>query len=251
MKKYFLLALLFLSLATFAQTGTFYVAAKSGLSIREKPGANEKVLDKIPFGTKISLLQDDSEWTSIRTEGILGYWRKVKYNNKTGYIVNSYLFPIPPPKATVKDMKSYIAQVTVPFGAKLIVKSGTMNNIEEGGWQMDKQLYKNGAEHHAFHGYEYGSDTWFLPDFSLQQAFLLIRMIPEFSEVFGEKDEFPTEDKIVKKGEREYRIKVEKEVFSEEPFFKKISVEYEEGAVYSFEMYLTDNQVVIFFGSGV
>lgn len=251
MKNVLLLAMLFLSLNLFAQTGVFYVAAKSGLSIREKPGANEKVIDKIPYGTKITLPQDDSEWISVRTEGMFGFWRKVKYNNKTGYIVGSYLFPVPPPKSTVKDMKSYFAQITVPFGAKLVVKSGTMNNIEEGGWEIDKQLYKNGAEHHEFHGYEYGSDTYYLTDFNLQQAFLLLRMIPEFSSVFGEKDEFPTEDKTIKKGEKEYQIKVEKEMLTEEPFFKKISVSYEDGAVYSFEMYLVDNQVVIFFGSGV
>ena len=98
--------MLFLSLNLFAQTGVFYVAAKSGLSIREKPGANEKVIDKIPYGTKITLPQDDGEWISVRTEGMFGFWRKVKYNNKTGYIVGSYLFPVPPPKSTETTMPS-------------------------------------------------------------------------------------------------------------------------------------------------
>ncbi|MBK8952795.1 MAG: SH3 domain-containing protein [Chitinophagaceae bacterium] len=78
---------------TAQQWGTMYVAAKSGLSIREKPETGAKVLDKIPYGTKITLLEMNEEKRSIVTEGITGYWGKVKYNNKTGYIVDSYLFP--------------------------------------------------------------------------------------------------------------------------------------------------------------
>ncbi len=243
---------LFVSLSLAAQTGSFYVAAKTGLSIRETPDANGKVLDKIPYGTKITLLEDNSEWVSIKTEGLMGFWRKVKYNNKTGYIVSSYLFPVAPPASTVKDMRTYLSKISQPFGAKLVVKSGTMNNIEEGGWELQKQLYRNGGEWHKFMGYEYGSDTYFLPDFTLSQAFLLLRLIPEFKEVFGEKDEFPLESKTFKKGEREYSITVDKELISGDyPWVKRISIEYEDGAIYSFEMYEMDNQVVIFFGSGV
>jgi hypothetical protein len=211
------------------------------------------VLDKIPYGTKISLVENSAEeWVAIKSEGIDGHWKKVKYNNKTGYIVDAYLFSLPPPKATVKDMNGYIAQLSVPFGSKLIVKSGAMNNVEEGGWELHKQLYKNGAEWHKFMGYEYGSDTYFLPDFTIQEAFLLLRMIPEFAQVFGEKDEFPSESKTFKKGDREYKITVDKESYSPEfSWIKRISVEYEDGAIYSFEMYQRDSQVVIFFGSGV
>ena len=85
-----------------------------------------------------------------------------------------------------------------------------MNNIEESGWEITKQLYKNGAEWHHFSGYEYGSDTYFLPGFTMEQGFLLVRLIPEFKEVFGEKDEFPTENKTFKKGDVEYTINVNK-----------------------------------------
>ncbi len=252
MKKILLAALLLASFQLAAQTSGYYVAAKSGLSIRENPDAASGVLGKIPYGTKVVLLEDDEEWVSIKTEGLSGYWRKVKYNNKTGYIVNSYLFPVPPPKALIKDMRGYISQLSVPFGSKLVVKSGAMNNVEEGGWELHKQLYKNGAEWHKFMGYEYGSDTYFLPDFTLEQAFLLVRMLPEFKEIFGETDEYPSTGKTYKKGEREYRIVVDKEEYEDGfSWIKKISVEFEDGAIYSFEMYQVDNQVVISFGSGV
>lgn len=252
MKKCFLFLLLLGSLQLSAQVyGTQYVAARTGLSIREQPDAAAKVLDKIPYGTKITIIQSDEELKSIVTEGMVGYWQKVKYNNKTGYILDSYLLPWAPPKlATVKDFKSWLAQITVPFGGKLVVKSGSMNNITEGGWQLDKQLYKNGAERHQYHGYEYGSDTYFLPDFSLQQGFLLLRLIPEFKEVFGEKDEFPTQSKTYKKGETEYLIKVDKWQ-EDSPFIQKIHIEFSPDASYIFDMYILDNQLVIFYGSGV
>lgn len=257
MKKLVLLPLLIFSITVIAQQyGTMYVAAKSGLSIREKQDAASKVLDKIPYGTKVTLLESDGEMKSIVAEGITGYWQKVKYNNKTGYILDSYLFPWPPPKlAAVKEMKQYLLQNTVPFGAKLVVKSGSMNNIEEMGWQVEKQLYKNGAEWHKHIGYESGTDTYFLPGFTIEQGFLLVRLIPEFKEVLGEKEEFPSESKTYKKGETEYILKVDKEVFGEGEYkftwIKRISLEFSPDASYIFEMFMLDNQLVISFGGGV
>jgi hypothetical protein len=247
-----LLVFVFFCSAVFSQTRTVWVAAKSGLSIREKPAIGAKVLDRIPYGTKITLKQTQEDLVAVSTEGMHGYWEKVTFNSKTGYIVGSYLLPVAPPKlAMVKEMADYFKQVYTPFGAKLVVKEGQRENIEEGGYEVQKQLYKNGAEWHRFMGYEYGSDTWFLPDYTMEQGFILLRLIPEFSEVFGDKDEFPTESKTFKKGEREYSITVEKEMISEFPWIKKISIEYEDGAIYNFEMYQIDNQLVIFFGSGV
>lgn len=244
------MTVLFISAA--AQNGDVYVAAKTGLSVREKPDAAARVLIKIPYGTKLSLPEDTSQWLPISTEGLSGYWRKVNYNNKTGYVVNSYLFPVPPPPAGTKDMRTYLAKISSPFGAKLVVRSGTGNNEEDGGWELQKQLYKNGGEWHRFMGYEYASDTYFVPNFTMQQAFLLLRLLPEFSDVFNEKDEFPLKSKTFSRGDREYRITVDNgAVDADIPWIKKITVEYEAGASYLFEMYEIENQIVIFLSAGV
>jgi hypothetical protein len=255
MRSFFLFSLLILSLTAVAQqSGTLYVAARTGLSIRENPDAAAKVLDKIPYGTKITLIRQDEELKSIVTEGIRGYWQKVKYNNKTGYIVDSYLFPWPPPKlATVKEMKNYFAQVTVPFGGKLVVKTGNMNNIEENGSEISKQLYKNGAELHSYLGYESASNAYFLPGFSMEQGFLLARLIPEFKDVFGEKDEFPAENKTFKKGDVEYTITVNKQVWEGQiyPYVEKIHIEFSPDVSWSFDMFMVDGELVISFGGGV
>lgn len=257
MKILFMAAFMALSLSTLAQVyGNYYVAAKTGLSIREKPEATSKVLDKIPYGTKVTTLEEPGNWVSITTEGMMGYWRKVKYNNKTGYIVDNYLLPLSPPKLNaIKDLKQYLAQASQPFGTKLVRKSTSMNLDDEGGWELTKQLYKNGSEWHQFLAYEYNSDTYFLPDFSLQQGFLLLRLIPEFKNIFGEKDEFPTANKKFSRDDNEYEIKLYKTVDEAEyggPFtIEKIKIEFSEGATYIFEMYMQDNQLVIFFGGGL
>lgn len=248
MKQLLLIAMLAISQLTFGQkTDVLYVAIKSGLNLREKPDVNAKVLDKIPYATKVNFLDNNEELITIKTEGLIGYWRKVNYNNKTGYIVDSYLFPVAPPKAGVKTMKEYLAQLSSPFGAKQVVKSGD----EENETQLEKQLFKNGGEWHHFAAYEYSSDTYFLPQFTMQEAFLLIRMIPEFAEVFTAKDEYPRESTRIKKGNTDYDIKVEIEIYMEEPWVNRIRVDFEHGAIYSFELYQIDSQIVVYFGGGV
>ncbi len=251
MKKIFLMAMLLSSLILSAQNNFQYVAIKTGLSIREKPDVNAKVIEKIPYGAKIDVLPGDPDMQMITTEGMTGFWRKAKYNNKTGYIIDSYLLPYAPPKATVKTIKDYFAQITTAFGTKLVVKSGTMNSVEEGGYKITKQLYKNGAEWHQFDGYEYNSMTYFIPDLNMQQAFQLLRMIPEFAEIIGPKDEFPIASKTIKKGQIEYDIKVDNEMIAGTPLIKKISIGFADGAVYQFELYQIENQIVVFYGSGV
>ncbi len=258
MRKFFILVLLVVSINSAAQSfgDAMYVAARSGLSMRESPDAAAKVLDKIPYGTKVSLIDEDGGWKEIITEGLTGYWRKVKFNNKTGYIVDSYLFPWPPPKlTTVKEMKQYLAQVSTLFGQKLVTRSGKTAEMTESGWELKKQLYKNGAEHHELNGYEHGSDTYFLPGFNLQQGFLLCRLIGEFKDVFGEKDKFPTASKKFKKDDKEYEIVLIKrgdEADYSGPYsIEKIRISYEDGAYYDFEMYSIGNQLVISISSGV
>jgi hypothetical protein len=251
MKKLLLLLPLAFGIISYGQTGPQYVAIKAGLSLREKPDVNAKVIDKIPYSTKISLLPPEDDITTINTEGLTGYWRKVKYNNKTGYIIDSYLFPHPPPKATVKTLKDYLAQLSTVFGSKLVVKKGEMNSIEDGAYQTTKQLYKNGGEWHEFGGHEYFSNTYFIPDFTLQQVFLLLRMVPEFKSAVGDKDEFVSENKKYSKGDIEYNVKIDKEQIGKEWWIKKITIEFIEGGNYLLEIYQVDNQAVVFYSSGL
>ncbi|MEN9548409.1 MAG: hypothetical protein RIR12_1000 [Bacteroidota bacterium] len=252
MRILFLLFFISTSVVLNAQiSDVMYVAAKTGLSMREKPEAGAKVMEKIPYGAKVNIINAEEMWLPIVTEGMNGYWRRVKFNNQTGYVVDAYLFNVPPPKlAVVKEMKQYLAQLSQPFGAKLVVKSGSTSQLNEGGWELRKQLYKNGAEWHEALGYEYGSNTYFIPGFTVQQGFLLLRLIPAFNHIIGEKDEFTSVSKKIKKGEIEYDIKVEK-LTEDASWINKITISYEEGAYYTLEIYQTDFQLVVHFNSGL
>lgn len=250
MKKIILFAALLVSFSAIAQIR--YVAARSGLSLREKQDAGSTALVKIPFGAKITVQQTMEDRVSVEAEGMKGSWVKATYNGKTGFVNDLYLFSWPVPKATVQDLKGYITQLAQPFGTKLVVKRGSMMNIEESGYELRKQLYKNGAEIHELIGYEYGSTTYFIPDFDLQQGFLLLRMIPEFKEIFGAQETFPTESKTYKKGEIEYTVTVDKQDFGDGNFwYNKITIEYSEGASFQFEMFYQDSQLVVSLSSGV
>ncbi len=249
MKKFLLLAFIVFSMDCLAQiSGTLYVAAKGGLSLREKKDANSKVLVQIPYGTKVSINYPD-EIVNITSDGIIGAWAKTSFNGKTGYIVNSFLLPWPPPKTTVKTMKQYLLQVSPAAGAPVIVKAGSIESLEAGGSNTKKQLYKNGAEYHEETFYEAGNDIYFLPGFTIEQGFILLRLLPEFKAVFGETDIFPMEDKTIKRGDDDYRIRVEKMEASD--WIENIKIDYVEGAFYTFEMFLLGGQLVINFGAGV
>lgn len=250
MRKIFFLALIFSPLGLAAQNGSFYVAANNGLSLREKKDANSKVLVKIPYGTKLAVNYPE-EIVNISTEGMEGAWAKTTFGGKTGYIVNSYLIPWPPPKSTVKTMKQYLSQVSAVAGTPVTVKNGSIEFLEAGGSNMKKQLFKNGAEYHAETFYEANNDIYFLPGFTIQQGFLLLRLIPEFKDVFGANEIYPNETKTIKRGEREYRITVDAEKSGDYTWMKRISVEFEDGAVYNFDMFILGGQLVISFGGGV
>jgi uncharacterized protein YgiM (DUF1202 family) len=248
--KWFLFLLLTATLNVSVAQDKWYVAAKNGLSIRENPDVKSAVIGKIPYGTAITIAYPDSI-SSISVEGLMGAWAKVTYAGKQGFIINSYLLPEAPPKASVKTMKAYLAQLSIPAGTTLVVKRGNMNNIEEGGTETKKQLYKNGAEYHSVSGYEWHNDTYFLPDFTTKQGFILLRLLPEFSSVFAEGDSFPLKNATIKKKDIEYDIKVESEMIGEEKWIKRILIEFADGSINTFEMFQLGNQLVISFGGGV
>jgi hypothetical protein len=247
----FTLLCTFITILVFAQDNRLYVAAKTGLNLREKPESAAKVIVKIPYGTAVTIEHAGEETKRVEVEGFTGYWKKVMHNNQTGYIIDAFLLPLPPPGNTINTLKEYFRQVSTPFGDSLKVFYGSTEYREEGGSQLVKQLYKNGSEWHEFTGYEYNSMSYFLPRFTMQQAFLLLRLIPEFNMFVDEKDPFMTSSKKIKKNGREYEYKVEKEVYGNTPWIERIKIAFEDGALYNFEMFQLDNQIVIFYGAGV
>ena len=142
MQKIFFFLFIGLGFSANAQT-IYYAAAKTGISLRETPNTNAKLVDKIPYGEKLSSLPDTFPPKSIVTEGFNGTWWKVKYNNKEGYVASNYLLPVPPPKAGIKTLKDYFAQVSSTLGDKLVIKKSDASLNEMGESTLTKQFFKN------------------------------------------------------------------------------------------------------------
>ncbi|MEO7307448.1 MAG: SH3 domain-containing protein [Ferruginibacter sp.] len=242
---------IFFYLNSFSQL-TYYAAAKAGLSIREQPNSSAKVLDKIPYGEKMITVANNEQQVTISTEGFNGYWWKIKYKEKTGYIVSSYVLPIPAPRAGTKTLHDYFAQVSAPVGNPLVIKRSDAALNETGESTLTKQLYRNGMEWHKTDGYENASYLYVVPDLTIEQCFLLVRLIGQYPELIGEKDVFPTKKSIIKVDNGEKAVEPEKENYDgKSGLVKKIKISLAQGAVTEFEIYLLDTQAIIFWSSGV
>ena len=249
MKKIIIsVACLLFAFFTMAQSFPLFVAAKAGLSLREKPSASAKALDKIPYGEKISVSYE-SDSATIVTEGFHGAFLKTTWKGKTGYVVSSYLLPSPVPKATAKTIKDYLLQLTAPAGSPVIVKKGFGDDIST---TLKKQLYKNGAEFHDFQGYEYHTETYILPDFTLEQGFLLLRLLKQYPEAIGENEPVPTANSTKKLANGERRIEIlQLDDASGQPTTQRINIHWESGVIYELEMSLLNSELVIYISESV
>ncbi|MBK8521446.1 MAG: SH3 domain-containing protein [Chitinophagaceae bacterium] len=245
------IVILFFYSSSFSQY-TYYAAAKAGLSMREQPNTSAKVLEKIAYGEKLITVAEEGAQVAISTEGFTGFWWKVKYNNKTGYIVNSYLLPMPAPKAGTKTVSDYFAQVSTKAGSPLVIKRADPVLNETGEFTLTKQLYKNGMEWHHAQGYEFGSNLYMLPDFTIEQCFLLVRLLGQYPDLIGEKDAFPTKNSTIKNEIGDKAIEVEREKHDAKPGpVRKIKIVSAQGAITEFEIFMLDTQAVIYWSSGV
>lgn len=231
---------------------TYYAAAKAGLSMREQPGISAKIVDKIPYGDKLTTVAGDANQPAISTEGFNGFWWKISYNGKTGYIVSSYVLPLPAPKAGTKTLSDYFLQVSAVNGSPLTIKKSNAALNEMGESEFTKQLYKNGTEWHRSQGYEFGSDVYMLPDFTIEQCYLLVRLIGQYPELIGDKDVFPSKNSTTKNpvGDKTIEVIRDKQEGPGGPI-QKIKITLAQGAYTEFEIFMLDTQAVIFYSSGV
>lgn len=101
------------------------VISTTGLNMRSAPNLQSKVVASIPYGAKVEVLSSESfgletvayhtyhskfrgKKTSDKNE-VSGHWRKVKYGENSGYMLDAYLGRIEPLKAEHKGLnKDYI-----------------------------------------------------------------------------------------------------------------------------------------------
>jgi Bacterial SH3 domain len=255
MKFFVTLSAVLFSVALQAQITTFYTAAEAGLSMRETPDKNGKTIEKIAYGEKVTAdfkyIPADSVVQRISTEGYDGIWQRIIYKGKTGYVVNSYLWEMPPPRKGTKTLQEYVKQLSTPAGAPVVIKKNYGEFIET----TKKQLYKNGIQINIAEGYESHSETWIIPGLTIENGFMLIKLLKQFPEMIDSKSFFPAADQKIKKGDIEVSVKVMKECSGDgtEKYctLYKVMFSYEQGGYYDLELMQLDGELVISFGGGV
>ncbi|MFO1526757.1 MAG: SH3 domain-containing protein [Turneriella sp.] len=71
------------------EDGEMEIAVKPSLNFRASPGLGGKIIDSIPYGTKIAVLdRGDDEGSAKKRRS---RWYKIQYRGKTGYVNSKYL----------------------------------------------------------------------------------------------------------------------------------------------------------------
>ncbi|MTE26997.1 SH3 domain-containing protein [Winogradskyella ouciana] len=82
-----------LAVLTAQQQKEAYVAAESGLSLRDQPDVSGNMLTKLAYGEAIGVLEETDKNLVVLDGGekISGKWVKVETRNHIGYVFNGYL----------------------------------------------------------------------------------------------------------------------------------------------------------------
>jgi hypothetical protein len=95
------------------ESAYLYVTASTGLSLREYANLQSKKLAVMPYGTKLRVIDAESNPT-MNISGIIGGMDQVEYNHKTGYAFNGYLSRFFPPDQDI-SAKGYALELNKHF----------------------------------------------------------------------------------------------------------------------------------------
>ncbi len=105
-----------LALGTSAEINSsqyLYVTAPSGLSLREFNNLQSEKLARMPYGTKVKIVNAEINPT-MTVDGIRGGMHEIEYNHKKGYAFNGYLSKYFPPELDI-SAKGYASELQQYF----------------------------------------------------------------------------------------------------------------------------------------
>lgn len=94
-----------------------YITAYSGLSLREYANLQSDRLAKMPYGSRVKLIQPEADRT-MTISGIAGGMDKVEFDHRSGFAFNGYLSRYFPPEQDIaiegyaNDLKKVFPEVT-------------------------------------------------------------------------------------------------------------------------------------------
>ena len=147
----------------------------SGINLREQPNGN--VITHIPYGAAVLTLEAKSPLITASFEGIPGAWTKVQFDNKIGYVFDGYLSHLPAPGLDEANLEMY-ARKHFAFQTDSILISLFENS--DGNSEDYIQVFQSkwgpiGFESSVY--YEGGSESLSIPNMSLEEGYLLVRIL--------------------------------------------------------------------------
>jgi len=135
-----ILVLLFVQNLLFADKLYYTVMAMSGLSIRKDKDINSEKLNVVKFGGKVQVLEIFEE-DKITIEQTEGFWIKIKYKNKEGYMYSGYLYPGEISITEITDSKYIIIDEVNNDDGSDIIEDGTYDILNYLSIINDKKWY--------------------------------------------------------------------------------------------------------------
>lgn len=149
------------------------VLALSGLNLREEPSVGSKSIVKVNCGESVEVLELPS--VKFTFEKINGYWLKVKYREKEGYIFDGYLSKYPAPENKGKEwdkISEYVekqVQVGKPVNSISLIVTPPYDDYDSSEVEYIVE-FKGNIYIHSISGYENRTEKFYLPDVRLSEA---------------------------------------------------------------------------------
>lgn len=234
MRTVITLIVFLLSYALLPAQDTWYVAAPSGLKLRETDGPNGTVITTIPYGTRLET--DDIPGMPIHTaEGFQGAWLRVIYDGHKGYVFDGFLLPDMPPPQNGLDIAAYMQQLPVQASV----------SFSEGRKYI---FYTNGIVYSLYRGDEYASETWRIPQLhTVQQAYLFCRLFAWDNGLLSAADILP--EKSMKDAKREFTV-VRPESHPYLLMHIRVEGELQSGEYAALDISIGEGEIVILFSHG-
>ncbi len=178
-----------------------YILALSGLNLRAAPNSKGSKIMTLPYGAKVKVVELTDKL--FQSGAVEGYWIKVSFQDKQGYIFDGFTAPLPAPEIT-----------SDPFGMiyeeKYLGKKGGEYTNKQG---KVIQPYNFGVYTYTETSEISGSAYTYIPKIRLSQAFYLARAIAIAGDWwFSAADEFPTEQKVYRETLKDHNGPVDLEV---------------------------------------
>ncbi|MBO0593661.1 SH3 domain-containing protein [Cellulophaga sp. E16_2] len=156
---------------------SYYIWAKSGLSLRASPDKNAEKIIIIPYRSEVSLISRSNETLTVSEFPGFEYtsnWVKIKYKDLVGYSFLGYLAKIKPPEISdLVDLQNYLNDNFTKTSTEIISKYENCPMENEACIISGVTSYKEGISYSFWNGEAGGSETVSIPNFNILQAFIL------------------------------------------------------------------------------